>query len=180
MDKYNKQQAFDSTVAMFAEGTILEGDISILTKVKHLETIVSGMQEAAQVLDKIRRYCKMNAIPDSFYVRTREYKPLVKNGTTRGETKELTPKIPNRRAWKKHPAPEQTVRTGAAAEVVKKLKQAKRALTINELSEKVGKEASTINYALNNLMKDKTVKRRKAKAEEKTSPCVKYVYEVAA
>jgi len=170
---HNKQQAFDSTVAILSRGTVLEGNLSLLIKVMHLDAVIGSVDEIKETLTKIRDYCQANSIPENFDIRTEHYRPLAKNATTRGRVKALTPLQPKRRAV-------QTERKGVAEEVLMALKRCKRALSIPELSEKVEKEVSTVNYAVTNLVKDKTVKRRKAKKSEKTNGNVKYVFEVSA
>lgn len=185
MNKHHRQQAFDTTVALFCEGTVLE-NISILTRVDQLDPVIDGFgvgNEAGRVLAKIQRFCQAWALPGEFIVRTREYKPLAKNGTTRGKTSELEGKTPARRLKKidKVPPPPQTARKGVAVEILTAFKRRKgKALTIPELAEIVGKEASTVNYALNGLVKDKVLRRRKAKQDEKINGNIRYVYEVAA
>jgi len=187
MNKHHRQQAFDTTVLLYAEGTMLEGRIPkiAVSQLDNLIILIEAGEEAIEVLDKIRRYCKANAVPGDFCVRTGEQKPLGKNGTVRGESPELTTKTPNRRLMpfqsKEKGKPVKTARKGVAVDLLKAYARRKgKAFTVNELAEIVGKEPSTVGYALNALVKDKTVTRRKAKKGEKTNANVKYVYEVAA
>jgi len=185
MNKQNRQQAFDTTIALFCEGTVL-ANVTIMTRVDQLDSAITGFgkdSEAGKTLTKIQKFSQAWQISGDFYVRTGQLKPLAKNGTTRGKVPALEVKQPARRTKKvmdRISPPPQTARRGIAAEVIKAFARRKgKALSNTELAEILGQDITSVAWATRNLAEDKTLKRRKAKKEERVNKNVQYVYEVA-
>jgi len=176
----SNQQVFDTTVALFCKGTILEGDISLLTKVMHLDTIISGIREMEDTLDKVRCYCMANSVPGDFEVRTKQYRALAKNSTTRGMVPVTEPLQAKSRTQKKAVADADLPKGSTLERLYKAILKHGGPVTASELASKLELDPSYTNNAMNNLSERKLLLKRKAKKAEKPNRHTKFVFEVAA
>jgi hypothetical protein len=181
MNRRTKQQVFDSTVAILIRGTILEGDISILTKVMHLDTVIAGAKEMVGVLTNIRDYCELHSVPEDFFVRTNEYRGQVKNSGIKGRTTTFTALQPKSRAKKIEKAQKKMeVRGKTTRKVYHAFQKVGGPIACTSLAEKIGMNPSTVNKIANRLVEINRLKRRRAKKSEKLNGGTKYVFEVVA
>ena len=167
-----RQQVFDTVVAVVVRKIDF---MSILTDVQSIDRILENLDDLKETLIGIKTIAKAESYPGDTKVRFGEWHPSNRNAAQRGGAGGIPTLV-----GVEDPKVYRVARMGKLKQKVLRMVAKMGRVTSSNLAKEMKTDGPRVCRVLRTLEEQGELKRYKAKASEKDTPQVRFVYEVAA